>query len=207
MPRARPTKRRVVYWWSEELTQLREACLRARRLYTRARRRRRALAEETDRAYEVYRGATKELQGAIAKAKSRSWSELLEGLDRDPWGRPYKTVLRKLRPWVPPLTETLDPHTEREITSTTDLRRYAGMLRHATWTKGFFERSVLLSRSFLFYNAIVLRHTLRETRKRHKVATSRYIDRYVVLRINKVSQSGRWPYSHFCKSVALFRVN
>lgn len=58
------------------------------------------------------------LQVAIADAKSRSWSELLEGLNRDPWGRPYKMVLGKLRPWVPPLTETLDPGFVGDVVNT-----------------------------------------------------------------------------------------
>lgn len=59
-----------------------------------------------------------DLQHAIADARSRSWQELLEGLDRDPWGRPYKLVMAKLRPWVPPITETMDPALlERVITT------------------------------------------------------------------------------------------
>nr|XP_034838764.1 uncharacterized protein LOC117994898 [Maniola hyperantus] len=109
MPKCRQTKNQAVYWWSEDIAQLRRICLRSRRQYTRARRRRRSTAEATAVAYSAYREATKTLQVAIANAKARSWRELLEGLDRDPWGRPYKIVLGKLRPWVPPLTETLDP--------------------------------------------------------------------------------------------------
>ncbi|XP_072933739.1 uncharacterized protein [Epargyreus clarus] len=109
MPRVRPGWRRPVYWWSERIACLRAACLRARRQYTRARRRRSAGAAERQEKYVEYRAATTLLQGAIADSKARNWSALVEGLDRDPWGRPYKMVLGKLRPWVPPLTETLDP--------------------------------------------------------------------------------------------------
>ena len=118
MPRTRPSKRRGAYWWSEELARLREASMRARRQYTRARRRRRATAEETARAYEAYRSASTAFRTAIADAKARSWEELLEGLNRDPWGRPYKMVLGKLRPWVPPLTETLDPDLRERVIDT-----------------------------------------------------------------------------------------
>lgn len=109
MPRVRPVKRKAAYWWNSEISQLREHCLRSRRQFTRARRRRSATVDEIRRTYEVYRNATKSLQLAIAESRSRSWGELLQGLDRDPWGRPYKMVLGKLRPCVPPLTETLDP--------------------------------------------------------------------------------------------------
>lgn len=33
----------------------------------------------------------------------------LVSLDQDPWGHPYKMVLRKLRQGASPITETLDP--------------------------------------------------------------------------------------------------
>lgn len=110
MPRVKPPKRTSAYWWTEEIAQLREVCLQTRRRFTRARRRRRATAEQIESAYVTYRGATRALQAAIAKAKARSWSELVNQLGRDPWGRPYKMVLGKLRPWIPPLTETMEPH-------------------------------------------------------------------------------------------------
>ncbi|KAA5666264.1 reverse transcriptase family protein, partial [Pseudomonas aeruginosa] len=40
---------------------------------------------------------------------------LLESLDEDPWGRPYKMVRRKLQPWALPVTERLQPRQLREI--------------------------------------------------------------------------------------------
>lgn len=109
MPRVRPERRHPVYWWSEQIAELRAVCLRARRQYTRARRRRSAGATEREARYAEYRDATVTLQRAIAESKARNWKALVDELDRDPWGRPYKTVLGKLRPWVPPLTETLNP--------------------------------------------------------------------------------------------------
>ncbi|CAB3254621.1 unnamed protein product [Arctia plantaginis] len=110
MPRVRPKGGRgSLYWWTPELEQLRTACSRARRQFQRTRRRRRATAEEIAERRREYGAAAKAISLAIAEAKARSWKELIEGLDRDPWGRPYKLVLGKLRPWVPPLTQTLDP--------------------------------------------------------------------------------------------------
>lgn len=102
MPRSSCSKRRAVYWWSQEIAELRQVCLRMRRQYLRARRRRRATPDEVARAYEHYRITKKALHIAIMDAKARSWRELLEGLDRNPWGRPYRVVLGKLRPWMPP---------------------------------------------------------------------------------------------------------
>ncbi|KAG7294989.1 hypothetical protein JYU34_022609 [Plutella xylostella] len=118
MPRAKPSTRRGAYWWSEEIAQLHAVCLRSRRQYTRARRRRQATEAEKSTAYDAYREAKNALRFAIADAKARSWKELLEGLNRDPWGRPYKSVLGRLRPWVPPLTETLEPALVETVVST-----------------------------------------------------------------------------------------
>jgi len=49
-------------------------------------------------ALEAYRATRYALRGAISQAKARAWDELLEKLDRDSWGRPYKLVTKKLRP-------------------------------------------------------------------------------------------------------------
>lgn len=110
MPRARSSPRRSAYWWSEGIAELRRSCVLARRRYTRSRRRRRG-GDEAARAalYVAYRQATVALQRAIARAKAEAWSELLQTLDGDPWGRPYKIVLQKLRHGDAPLTEGMDP--------------------------------------------------------------------------------------------------
>lgn len=39
----------------------------------------------------------RELKKAIGKAKKEAWDELLEGLNRDPWGRPYKAIMNKIK--------------------------------------------------------------------------------------------------------------
>ncbi|KAL0895255.1 hypothetical protein ABMA27_011409 [Loxostege sticticalis] len=98
MPRAstRPP-RKWVYWWSPELSRLREACITARRRYARYRRRRRRNEDEE---------AT--LRTALVEAKS-ALSELLATLNRDPWGRPYRMVRKKFLPYSAPLTRCLQP--------------------------------------------------------------------------------------------------
>jgi hypothetical protein len=75
-----------------------------------ARRRRRTRdEEEISRCYGVYREARRTLQREIKIAKARSWKQLIEAVESDPWGRPYKVVTRKLRPAAPPLTAIMDP--------------------------------------------------------------------------------------------------
>lgn len=59
--------------------------------------------------------AKKTLQQAICDAKARAWEDLLKALDNDPWGRPYKMVRNKLRPWAPPITEGLSPEILGEV--------------------------------------------------------------------------------------------
>ncbi|CAB0028687.1 unnamed protein product, partial [Trichogramma brassicae] len=93
MPRAssRPP-RRWVYWWTWELTQLRAACVAARRQYTRQRRRRRQNQALEAECHAAYRQAAEALKVGIAEAKALARNELLETLNRDPWGRPYKGI-------------------------------------------------------------------------------------------------------------------
>ncbi|XP_063547540.1 uncharacterized protein LOC134754988 [Cydia strobilella] len=116
MPRAGPIPpRRGVYWWSAELAHLRQSCVAARRQYTHCRRRRIRDVPEEERLYAAYSAAVKLLQGAIARAKDLAEEEMLETLNNDPWGRPYKMVRRKLRPWTPPLTQSLQPQLREQV--------------------------------------------------------------------------------------------
>ena len=110
MPRSRrPDPRHAVYWWSVEIEGLRAACRTARKAYQRCRRRRRRDEGEETRLYDAYREARRVLKRAIGEAKDRARSEMLEGLNSDPWGRPFKAARAQLRPIGPPLTETLQP--------------------------------------------------------------------------------------------------
>ncbi|XP_076301980.1 uncharacterized protein LOC143220131 [Lasioglossum baleicum] len=109
MPRATKKPPRSVYWCSVELTTLRESANRARRRYTRARRGRAATSEEESALRRVCRCTNKSLRRAIKKARSSEWKTLLETLHREPWGRPYRVVLGRVRRWAPPLTESMEP--------------------------------------------------------------------------------------------------
>ncbi|XP_076246369.1 uncharacterized protein LOC143186571 [Calliopsis andreniformis] len=118
MPRTGKPRKRAVYWWSGEIAALRAARVAARRRFTRARRRANRDVAREQSLYEGYREATVALQAAIKKAKSEAWRELLDSLDRDPWGRPYRIVLGRLRPAAPPVTASLDPPILRRVVDT-----------------------------------------------------------------------------------------
>ncbi|KAJ0175856.1 hypothetical protein K1T71_009015 [Dendrolimus kikuchii] len=109
---------RKVYWWSPVLEGLRRACNSAHRQYTRHRRRLRRAADAAAveaQLYEGYRSARKNLRVAIRDAKNAAWGELLESLNQDPWGRPFKMARNKLRAWAPPLTESLPRNVVRDV--------------------------------------------------------------------------------------------
>lgn len=105
MPRGRQSHRQTTYWWNEDIAELRRNAIRMSRRVARCKK------NTIERAikYESYREAKIALKVAIKKAKVEKWSELLQKLEEDPWGRAYKIVLNKLKVAAPPLTESFDP--------------------------------------------------------------------------------------------------
>jgi len=107
-----PGGRTPVYWWNGSIAAARTECVRRRRLWTR--RRGRCLdGAEAASAEAEYREARKVLKRCIREAKAKCWAELVRNVDDDPWGKPYKVVLKKLR--GPPATATMEPRTIRNI--------------------------------------------------------------------------------------------
>ncbi|XP_071652962.1 uncharacterized protein [Temnothorax longispinosus] len=100
MPRSKPIPRKSMYWWTEEIAELRRFSVYAIRVYTRARARQDPVEEEEAR--ESYRSAKRAFSKAVKVVKDRAWEKLLQTLEEDPWGRPYGIVLNKLKPWAPP---------------------------------------------------------------------------------------------------------
>lgn len=84
--------RRLSFWWSDEIANLRSNSVKARRHLVRSRRNR-----TVDEAESAYRITKRALRRAIKHAKNKSWGELIATIDKDPWGLPYKIVLGKLR--------------------------------------------------------------------------------------------------------------
>lgn len=67
----------------------------------------------TECAEAGYREARKELKCRIRSVKAKCWAELVRIVDDDPWGKPYKVVLKKLQ--GPPATASMEPRTVRDI--------------------------------------------------------------------------------------------
>lgn len=120
MPRVRKTdggKKSSAYWWTEEIARARRTANAARRTFLRARRRQRGQPDtaETVALRGTYAEAKSALRTEIKKAKKAAWDELLRTVEGDPWGRPYRTVMGRLRPYTRPATESM---TRRELTAT-----------------------------------------------------------------------------------------
>lgn len=75
----------------------------------------RAEAELT-RTNDAYREAKRQLKHAILCSKKACWAELIQSVDNDPFGKPYKIVMRKLR--GSPATSTMEPEIFEAVIST-----------------------------------------------------------------------------------------
>lgn len=96
LPRRSSARGRVpVYWWSQEIAEIRRRCQAARRAVTRARGRDLA-ADVVQRLVYEFKAAKKELSMAIRASKKRCWQELCDAVERDPFGRAYKIVTGKI---------------------------------------------------------------------------------------------------------------
>lgn len=85
MPRIKPGRRKAVVWWTDEINELRQESIRARRIYLRARKNDAPL-EETKSSWIDSQMAQHKLAAAIRKTKAKAWDVLIEELSRDPWG-------------------------------------------------------------------------------------------------------------------------
>ncbi|XP_046687072.1 uncharacterized protein LOC124372704 [Homalodisca vitripennis] len=98
MPRRRiRCNKQPVYWWTDEIADLRRACLRTRRVAMRARN-----PADRGRKTEAYKAVRKTLRRAINRSKHDCWRKLREDVDSDPWGLGYKIVTRKIGARSPP---------------------------------------------------------------------------------------------------------
>ncbi|CAB0029769.1 unnamed protein product [Trichogramma brassicae] len=85
-------RRGAVYWWTSEIADLRRSCLRARRLAQRAHGR-----PNEDACRASYASARCLLRAAIKTSKRLCWNKLCDEVNEDVWGKPYETVMSRLR--------------------------------------------------------------------------------------------------------------
>ncbi|CAH2084175.1 unnamed protein product [Euphydryas editha] len=99
MPRKRCVNhRQSVHWWNGEISTLREKCLKARRASQRSRKKPNSAELKAE-----YKTARRRLNAAIRESKRKCWKELIDEVEKDPWGRPYKIVTTRLKSQTIPL--------------------------------------------------------------------------------------------------------
>ncbi|XP_022175282.1 uncharacterized protein LOC111037193 [Myzus persicae] len=96
MPRRRPGpyNKSPVYWWSEDIAALRRSVFHHRLSYQACLRRYGPDGSHDARIADTM--ARRSLCLAIRKAKEKSWMDMCSQVDNDPWGMPYRLVMRKL---------------------------------------------------------------------------------------------------------------
>jgi len=85
--------KKPAYWWTAEISELRDACKKARRNFKRSRNRG---TEAQEQGHQTYKEARKALKISIRKSKEACWRNLCEQVETDPWGLPYRLVMKKL---------------------------------------------------------------------------------------------------------------
>ncbi|KAL6416661.1 hypothetical protein ACFW04_013267 [Cataglyphis niger] len=99
--------KRTAYWWKDSAAIIRQDCLKARRRWQTAKKSRKSQIE-IDELGKLYRLKQKELRREINRLKSSAWQELIDSIEDDPWGLPYKIVIRKLKASTLSLSEKLE---------------------------------------------------------------------------------------------------
>jgi hypothetical protein len=88
-----PRGRLPVHWWSVEISELRKKVLGLRRIYQDSLRR--VGMQGSEGARSNFSLARKDLRLAIRLAKDRSWRDLCDLVEIDPWGKPYRIMMNK----------------------------------------------------------------------------------------------------------------
>lgn len=107
MPRAKKINRRQAYWWCDTIAELRTKCREARKRWQRQKRRRSVPRAQVEGAEVLYREARTQVRNEINRSKARAWEELIQSINDDPWGLPYRVVLKRLRRSSPCVSEML----------------------------------------------------------------------------------------------------
>lgn len=113
---ARPASshRKSVYWWTQEISNLRKTANHLRRVHQRKLKRVGPDACRTEK--EEAKEAKSKLVKEIKRSKEQMWKKLCDEVEQDPWGRPYKLVMGKIiKPQ--PIPELNTPGRLEEITN------------------------------------------------------------------------------------------
>ena len=80
------------YWWNPMIAELRAQTHKALRKVTRERKKN---AGNTEPLVNAYKEIRRQLKKEIARSKKTAWAEYCKILESDPWGKPYRTVMKR----------------------------------------------------------------------------------------------------------------
>ncbi|XP_076301793.1 uncharacterized protein LOC143219871, partial [Lasioglossum baleicum] len=87
-------------WWNKEIEAVRKKAQSLRRQRQRANKK--GTLDEAEALHVLYRHTKKELNKLILKAKDKSWDDLCDTIEKDVWGKPYKSVIKRVKGVSPP---------------------------------------------------------------------------------------------------------
>ena len=93
------------YWWNPKLAELRAQTHKALRKVTRERKKN---AGNTEPLVNAYKEIQRQLKKEIARSKTTAWAECCKILESDPWGKPYRTVMKRCKSKGPTNEMTID---------------------------------------------------------------------------------------------------
>ncbi|XP_014614894.1 PREDICTED: uncharacterized protein LOC106792875 [Polistes canadensis] len=102
-------RRYKAYWRSRNIAVLRTTATAVRRRYLTTRRNR--VQGRIDIYLKTRREAKRTLVKAIGGAKTLAWRDFLSSIEEDPWEKPYRLAMGKLRAHTIPVTDALEPAT------------------------------------------------------------------------------------------------
>ena len=83
-----------MYWWSNEIGELRKDCIRKKRKYLRIARKNVLRVENV--MWSDFVQSKKVLKVAIKRSKKRAWKDVCDSIDKDVWGKGYGIVKKRL---------------------------------------------------------------------------------------------------------------
>ena len=82
------------YWWNPMIAELRAQAHKALRKVTRERKKN---AGNTEPLVNAFKEIRRQLKKEIACSKKTAWAEYCKILESDPWGKPYRTVMKRCK--------------------------------------------------------------------------------------------------------------
>lgn len=93
LPKRRPhPKGKPVYWWSQDIADIRRECIGKRRKHTRVSNTGNIVI--ITRAWMEYQTVRKKLRNSIKQAKRSAWKKLCQEIDKDIWGQGYTIAMK-----------------------------------------------------------------------------------------------------------------